>query len=58
MNELGSWLGRVEGLVDTVKGIREVVNLGLLQVDQTAARRVLVTSLRQQQQRMHQDVSQ
>ncbi|XP_047493549.1 dynein heavy chain, cytoplasmic-like [Penaeus chinensis] len=58
MNELGSWLGRVEGLVETVRSIREVVNLGLLQVDQTAARRVLVTSLRQQQQRMHQDVSQ
>ncbi|XP_042865644.1 dynein axonemal heavy chain 6-like [Penaeus japonicus] len=58
LSELGSWLGRVEGLVETVRSIKEVVNLGLLQVDQTAARRVLVTSLRQQQQRMHQDVSQ
>ncbi|XP_053633338.1 dynein axonemal heavy chain 6-like [Cherax quadricarinatus] len=58
LSELGSWLAQVEGLVEAARGLKEVVALGLLQVDQTAARKLLVTSLRQQQQRIHQDVSQ
>nr|XP_045596380.1 dynein axonemal heavy chain 6-like [Procambarus clarkii] len=58
LSELGSWLAQVEGLVEAARGVEEVVGLGLLQVDQTAARKLLVTSLRQQQQRIHQDVSQ
>ena len=58
LGELGGCLARVEDLVERARGLQEVVRLGLLQVDQSAARKVLVTSFRQQQQRMHQDVSQ
>ncbi|MPC82344.1 hypothetical protein E2C01_077003 [Portunus trituberculatus] len=58
LSELGGCLARVEDLVERARSLQEVVRLGLLQVDQSAARKVLVTSFRQQQQRMHQDVSQ
>lgn len=42
----------------SAKGLKEVVKLGLLQLDQTQARKVLVSSLRTQQQRMHHNVTQ
>ncbi|XP_068222067.1 dynein axonemal heavy chain 6-like [Palaemon carinicauda] len=58
LGTLGTWLARIEGLVTSVGEVNEVVSLGLLKVDQTAAKKVVVTSLRQQQQRMHQEVSQ
>ncbi|KAK7077711.1 hypothetical protein SK128_023313 [Halocaridina rubra] len=58
LGALGTWLARIEGLVKSVGEVQEIVPLGLLRVDQTAAKKVVVTSLRQQQQRMHQDVSQ
>lgn len=58
MSEVGGELARVEGLVVSAKGLKEVVKLGLLQLDQTQARKVLVSSLRTQQQRMHHHVTQ
>ncbi|XP_066941288.1 dynein axonemal heavy chain 6-like [Macrobrachium rosenbergii] len=58
LGTLGTWLARIEGLVTSVGQVNEIVSLGLLRVDQAAAKKVVVTSLRQQQQRMHQEVSQ